>query len=111
MVEVCMKNWFFIVGLLSFSSQAWDGHVSGKIGSIDVTSGNNYDLRVTLVNGPKLCGNGNTWAYLNNSDSNYQTYVSVLLAAKMAEKNVTIYTSKETKSGNGYCHIGYISMN
>jgi len=107
------NNAYLIFGLslLSFSSLAWDGRVSGKVGNIDVTSGSNYGFRVTLVNGPALCGNDNKWAYLNDSDSNYQTYVSVLLAAKMADKNVTVYTNRETSSGNGYCHIGYISIN
>lgn len=89
---------------------AWDGSVEGKIQNIDVAPGENYGFRLSLQNSPKLCGNDHTWAYLNKSDSNYETFVSVLLAAKMAERSVRIYTTKETASGNGYCRIGYIVL-
>lgn len=76
---------FFLFSLLLLSTNAlaaWDGTVSGKISSINVTGGENYGFRVSLANSPKLCGNNHTWAYLNESDSNYKTYISVLLAAK-----------------------------
>ena len=49
-------------------------------------------------------------AYLNEPDSNYETYVSVLLAARLADKPVTIYSNRETKSGKNHCHIGYIAL-
>jgi hypothetical protein len=88
---------------------AWDGTVVGKIKDVHVTSAENYGYRVVLDGSPKLCGNNHTWAYLNKSDSNYETYVSVLLAAKFAKTNVTLYTTKST--ANEYCHIGYIVIN
>ena len=102
----------FFMGLIFFSNQAvaWDGVASGKINLIQVTDSENYGLRVSLVNSSALCGNKHTWAYVNKSTSNYQTYVSVLLAAKMAGKSVTIYANKEKKSGKEYCHIGHIAM-
>jgi hypothetical protein len=99
--------------LLIFSTNvfaSWDGILAGKINAIDVAPGQNYGFRVSLINAPKLCGNNHTWAYLNESDSNYQTFVSVLLAAKMADKQVTLYTKIESTSGHDYCHIGYISL-
>ncbi len=96
--------------IISFSGYAWDGVKTGKVGSVDVTGGTNYGFRVVLEGAPKLCGNGHGWAYINEPDSNYQTYVSVLLAAKMAGSTVTIYANQERNSGNGYCHIGYISV-
>ncbi len=108
---------FFTIAILlicaSYSSTitAWDGMVTGKIQSVDVAPGQNYGFRITLVNTPQLCGNAHAWAYLNDTDSNYETFVSVLLAAKMSDKNVTIYTNKETVSGNNYCNIGYIVLN
>jgi len=111
-----MKNIFKFISFLSLmllsshSVAAWDGTLLGKINSIDVAPGQNYGFRISLVGFPKICGNDNTWAYLNESDSNYNTYVSVLLAAKMADKNVVVYTKRETSSGHNYCHIGYISL-
>jgi hypothetical protein len=104
----------FLLLLLLISSTnvyaAWDGIIAGKINAIDIAPGQNYGFRVSLTNSPKLCGNSHTWAYLNESDSNYQTFVSVLLAAKMADKQVVLYTNIENASGQGYCHIGYISL-
>ena len=105
---------YLLLPLLILSTNvfgAWDGTVSGKISSINVTGGQNYGFRISLANSPKLCGNNNTWAYLNESDSNYKTYISVLLAAKMADKNVVVYTNQEKTSGQSYCHIGYIVLN
>lgn len=103
----------FLFSLFLFSINAiaaWDGSVEGKINSIDVAPGENYGFRVTLINAPKLCRNNHVWAYLNESDSNYQTFVSVLLSAKMADKQVVLYTNHENKSGQSYCHIGYIVL-
>lgn len=93
----------------SLHSFAWDGQVSGKVIRIDVAGGQNYGFRVYLDGLPKLCGNNHTWAYLNDTDSNYQTYVAVLLAAKAANYNVRLYANKE--GSNAYCHIGYITIN
>lgn len=104
-----MKVLFLIfTALLSCSVFAWDGTASGKISNIDVAPGNNYGFRVTLEGAPSLCGNTHTWAYLNDTDSNYQTFVSVLLAAKAAKMTVTLYSIRKT---DGYCHLGYMSVN
>jgi len=107
-----MKNIIACI-LILFSNQtlaAWDGHVSGKIARVDVTSGNNYGFRVILSGSPKLCGNEHAWAYINESDSNYAVYVSVLLAAKAASQTVTLYVTRKGGAANGYCHIGYIAV-
>jgi hypothetical protein len=100
------------VGVTSFAANifAWDGATNGVIFGLDVAPGENYGIRISLKNLPKLCGNEHAWAYLNESDSNYKTFVSVLLAAKLADKPIAIFTSRETTSGNGYCHIGYIQL-
>jgi len=100
----------FLPIFISIKAQAWDGSVSGKISIVDVTGGQNYGFRVSLKNSPKLCGNSYSWAYINQSDSNYQTYVSVLLAAKAMQSTVTIYTTRKGGEANGYCKMGYISM-
>jgi hypothetical protein len=109
--KVYMRLGLLVVILLMFSIKVfpWDNSVFGFISAIDVTGGNNYSLRVSLKDGQKICGE-HTWAYLNESDDNYQSYLSVILAAKMADKKITLYVNKEAASGNGYCHIGYISV-
>ena len=96
--------------LCSYAANAWHGDARGNIYRIDVNNGENYGFRVYIKGNKPLCGNEHTWAYLNESDSNYETYVSVLLAARFADKPVTSYSNKETKSGKYYCHIGYISL-
>ncbi|WP_421144900.1 hypothetical protein [Aeromonas dhakensis] len=106
------KSVYFLFGLslLSFSSLAWDGATSGKISKIDVAPASNYGFRVYLDGDKKLCGNANSWAYINGSDSNYNTFVSVLLSAKASNATITIYANQEKQSGEAYCQIGYISM-
>jgi hypothetical protein len=58
-----------------------------------------------------LCGNEHNWAYINESDSNYNTFVSVLTAAKAAKQSVKIMTQRKDGAADGYCHIGYIHIN
>lgn len=99
------------LALSSHNVVAWDGMTNGHIRTIDVTGGNNYGFRVSLEGGPPLCGNSHTWAYINETDSNYQTYVAVLLAAKAAKQSVTLYTNRQNNASDGFCHIGYISVN
>lgn len=89
--------------LFSNTTLAWDGSVSGKITQIDVTVGNNGAFRV-YIGGQAMCVGGPAWAYVNEADSNYRTYVATLLAAKSSGSNVVIYS---TKVGS-YCQIGYI---
>jgi hypothetical protein len=84
-------------------AQAWDGIQTTVPGDIDVTDGGNYGFRVW---GP-TCGGVSSFAYLLATDSNYSTYVAVILMAKSQGITVTFYT---TKDSNGYCHIGYISQ-
>jgi hypothetical protein len=99
-----------LLATMSNLSFAWAGTVSGTVQMIDVAPGENYGFRVYIKDLPAMCGNSNNWAYINESDSNYKTYVSVILAAKMAGTPVVIFSEKETTSGNNYCHIGYISL-
>ncbi|MCS4306768.1 hypothetical protein M2404_001093 [Rheinheimera pacifica] len=105
---VLLEKYIVFFDIFSCSAIAWDGEVYEKIQSIDVTGGGNYGFRVTLEGAPPICGNANTWGFLNDTDSNYQTYVSVLLAAKAAKMNVTIFTVRDV---NGYCHVGHVSIN
>ena len=93
--------------MLSTSAYSADGTVTGYIDRIDDTGGTNYAFRIRLEGDPPMCGNANKWAYVNESDSNYQTYVSTLLAAKMAGAQVNILSDQAT---SGYCNIIYMSV-
>jgi hypothetical protein len=96
-----------LMSLGSMPLLAWDGAFTGTIYAMDVTSGHSYGVRVFLSGVPNMCGTGSNWAYLNDTDSNYNTYVAALMMAKAQGSPVTIYTTRE----NNYCHIGYISVN
>jgi|EndMetStandDraft_4_1072995.scaffolds.fasta_scaffold272071_2 hypothetical protein len=91
---------------LSLPVRAWDGNASGKVTSIDITGGSNYGFRVVLDGGTQICTGGTTWAFLNEADSNYKTYVAALLVAKVQGVNVRLFTTTE----GGFCHIGYVSI-
>lgn len=105
---------FIFLTSLSFTNwAAWDGVAVGLVKQIDVTSEENMGFRVVLKDTSTgevktHCGTHN-FAFLNKSSSNYETYVSVLLAAKMSKTSVIIYSNAEASS-SGYCHIGYIGL-
>lgn len=90
--------------LASPAALAWDGVQVGSITRIDVTAGNNFGIRIMLGGVASMCSGGASWAYLNESDSNYKTYVAMLMLAKAQASKVTIFTTLES----GYCHAGYI---
>jgi hypothetical protein len=87
-------------------SCAWDGTVTGYSNTSDVTDADNHGFRITFTKREKFCGTS-SWAFINKSDSNYETYVSVLLAAKMSGKVITVYT---TQQSSVFCKIGYIVL-
>lgn len=93
---------------LSFSSAgaAYDPK-TGYIQQIDVSAGNNLGFRVLLKDADFECGNGSRQAYLNDTDSNYDTFTSVLLAARMGKVKVRIY-NVEGVSQN--CRINYVIL-
>ncbi|WP_157597894.1 MULTISPECIES: hypothetical protein [unclassified Rhizobacter] len=95
-----------LAATLSSPVGAWDGLASGKVTSIDVTGGSNYGFRVVLDGGTQMCAGGTTWAFLNETDSNYKTYVAALMVAKVQGTSVRLFTTTE----GGFCHIGYISI-
>lgn len=98
---------FLLILLFPFCTQAWDGVSSGKIDLIEVEDTAPYSFRIRLVNDPELCGNTNKWAYVSHDNPNYNAYVSVLLASKMADKAVTIYANEGSQN---YCKIGHLQM-
>ena len=108
---------FSLAGLLVFSFlslqtfASWDGIATGTVKQIDVTTEENLGFRVYLkdTNGGNVihCGT-HDMAYLNKSSSNYETYVSLLLAAKMSQTSVVVYSTTDV---SGYCLIGYVVLN
>lgn len=95
----------FAVLVLTLPAKAWDGAVAGRILATHVTAGTNFGFRIELEGTPVMCTGGSAWAYLNDNDSNYKTFVSVLLLAKIQNVPVLVYSNFEY----GQCHIGYIS--
>ena len=108
-------NKLLIILMLAVSASAlsWDGHPSGKISSLQVTGDHNMGFRVSMndLNGNvlKLCGDNHNFAYLKRSDSNFDVYVSLLMAAKFSQANVTIYSNYDETSTN-YCRIGHVTV-
>jgi hypothetical protein len=86
-------------------AMAWDGIKSGTVQTIQVAAGNNYGFRVFVGDSSSMCTGGPTWAYLNEADSNYKTYVAAILTAKASGTPVTIYSTLE----GTYCHIGFVT--
>jgi hypothetical protein len=72
-----------------------------------VAQGSALGYRVYFSPAVSMCGNGNTWAYLNTTDINYSTYVATIMMAKAQGLGILVYT---TVDPNGYCHIGYLSQ-
>jgi len=87
---------------------AWDGVVSGTVSEVDVTAGNNFALRVFLsgVSGPLCTGSTSSFGYLNNTDSNYSTYVAAVMMAKATGARVAMYLTLVS----GQCQIGYLAV-
>lgn len=91
------------------SASAWDAATTGLIAGADVTDGPAYAFRIDLQGSPALCGAGSqSWAYVSHDNPNYQSYVGVLLAAKLSGAYVTVYTTRD--AGSGYCRIGYVRV-
>lgn len=109
-----------VLALPAFSvgggNEYWDGMVKCKITNLHVTGDNNYDLRV-YTNAPDLLDDTTTphnaipWAYLNENDSNYKTYLAMLTLAFTMGYEVTLYV-KETPWSPTYndyfAHIEYM---
>lgn len=104
---------FLIAAALSASAPAVGGpeslaalaSASGKIMQIDATTAGNRAFRVYLENEPPMCGNANSWAYVDTDDANYQGFVATLTSAFMGGKTVRIYAEPDTR---GHCQIYYV---
>lgn len=126
-----MKNFKMILTVLIFSftlslpafsiggtNPNWDGFVSCNITRIDVTGANNYGFRVhtdaaDLLNDTDTTHTPVKWAYINESDSNYKTYVAMLSLAFTMGYRVVLYTKEKVHNAdkNSYfAHIRYVAI-
>src|SRR3954470_15322096 len=103
-----LAGWIIVSLMLIVSTPvfAWDGFASGTVTTIQITNGNNFGFRINLNGVAAMCTGGPSWGYLNEADSNYKTYVAVLMMAKSQGSAVSVYSNLE----NGYCHIGHIAI-
>lgn len=85
---------------------AWDGYPIGTVTALDVTGGSNYGLRISLAGVAVMCTGGPSWAYLNDTDSNYKAFAAALMLAMAQNTTVRVYSNRV----GDYCHIGYISV-
>jgi hypothetical protein len=84
--------------------------VQGQIAMVEVVGSGagapgNFDLRVFLTGYPVLC-NGQNWAYINTTDTNYQGLLASVLMAKATGATVTLHVYP---SGS-YCALGYLDI-
>lgn len=97
----------FLALVSTFTTAAPYDPKTGYIKQIDVAAGNNLGFRVLMKDVDFECGSGSKQAYINESDSNYQTFTSVLLAARMANAKVRIYNTEGTSQ---HCKIIYVIL-
>lgn len=94
------------LAMATMTASAWDGAVGGKVVAFEITHGANYGFRVYLNAGVAMCPGGPTWAFLNETDSNYKVYVANLMLAKAQGSQVTVYSNLE----GAYCRIGHLHV-
>lgn len=105
---------FLTIGTYLFAS--WDGIVKCNITELQVADGQNYGFRVVtdvkdLLNKTTTQHDPIFWAYLNEGESNYATYVSMLSLAFTMGYQVELYVKEVKRTGNTYfAHIGYIRI-
>lgn len=106
-----MKMWVALIGgFFTCTALAWDGNVTGKITSIQVTAAENYGFRISIDALVNLCGAGplDGFGYINKSNDNYQTYVAILTAAALADKKVQVLMNRHPTTQR--CEIGHITL-
>ncbi len=113
-----MKKVLSIILLLSLISPLiavdldpfWDGLERIKITRIDVTGGENFGFRVyadssDLLNDTDKEHRPTNWAYINESDSNYKTFVALLTTAYTLDYTVQLRVIEDDR---GFAKIHYI---
>jgi hypothetical protein len=105
----CRMTLFAVVCAFGWIDSAFAGVTSGQIGSVEVVGSaggapNNFDFRVTFAGSLVIC-NGQTWAYMNTTDANYQATMANILSARALGSVVYISWLQQ----GSYCQIVFIS--
>lgn len=82
------------------------GTTTGQISTIAIVAGaggapGSLDFRVFLVGNPVIC-NGNYFAYVNVSDSNYNAIAANVLSARAMSAPISLTWAQQS---NGYCEL------
>ena len=106
-----IRSSLLVVGCLigGISAAYATGSSSGQVSFILVVASGagapgNYDFRVSLVGGQVIC-NGQTWAYVNANDANYNGISANILSSRALGIPVTLYWNQDS---SGSCQIAYI---
>jgi len=94
----------FTISSISFA-QAFETK-TGVIQSLQVFGENNFAFRIRLEGVSEMCSLGENWAYVESTDSNYQTKVSVLMSAFAMGAPITVYTEASSRN---HCHLDSIT--
>lgn len=92
-----VKNVGFVLASFMFvnCASAWD-LVAGKILRVEIREG---DMRILLEGTPVLCGtSGVNWSYASRFKPNYDSFLSVILAAQMAGKSISLYSAVDSSN-------------
>lgn len=108
-----MKKLIFSISLILLSVSSYgvpfDGSAKGKLGLVEVSGELPYSFMVRLTDGgAAMCGANTTkWAYVSHDDPNYSAFISVLLATKLADKTVDIYSRNVIGDKCKIVHLGF----
>jgi hypothetical protein len=82
------------LAVVSSQVLAWDGVPSGNVLQFEITNSGNFGFRVWFVGAPAMCNGavaaGAGWAYVNEADGNYKTYVANLMMGKASGSRVQL---------------------
>ena len=95
------------IAATAFALPAYAGSIAGQIGSYHVfpTSGA-MDYQYTLSGSPVIC-NSKTFAYLNQTDTNYMAIWRALMSAREHGTSVQIFWAQDA---SGFCHITEVAF-
>jgi hypothetical protein len=105
-----VMSFVFLVISMGQQANAQTG-VAGTVGNLDVIGSGggapgNYDFRIFLTTNQVIC-NGQTWAYINTADANYNVLVASILSAKATGGVVTLYVNPV----GAYCQLAFVVIN
>ncbi|WP_196161764.1 hypothetical protein [Reinekea sp. G2M2-21] len=91
----------FVFAFVVTNANAYESK-SGVISKVEVFGEGNYAFRIRFQGNPSLCSLNEDWAYIESTDSNYDTKVSSLLSAFAMGATVSIFTEASSRN---HCHL------